>query len=153
MRTSVISARSDPQSQSDPTADCASSSAAAKDVVLIVEDEPAVLHLAEAILESHGFVVLSANDGEEGLRLAREYRGPAIRLVLADVFMPKMGGKEMVEQLKAGLSDLKVIFTSGFIDDVVAEEILLDPGLSFLPKPYTPDMLVGKVRALLGGPL
>ena len=59
----------------------------------------------------------------------------------------------MVEQLKAGLSDLKVIFTSGFIDDVVAEEILLDPGLSFLPKPYTPDMLVGKVRALLGGPL
>jgi CheY-like chemotaxis protein len=152
MRTSVIPVRSDPRSQASPSDDRGTSPAAAKDVLLLVEDEPAVLHLAEAILESQGYTVLTATDGQDGLRLARENRGPAIRLVLTDVFMPKMGGKEMVQLLRAGHSDLKVIYTSGFIDDIVAEEILLDPGLSFLPKPYTPDLLIRKVRELLGGP-
>jgi CheY-like chemotaxis protein len=152
MRNTPISAPSDPRSQLSLPATAGRKPAPPRDVLLIVEDEPAVLRLAEAILGSQGYDVLTATDGEEGLRLAQEHRGSAIRLVLTDVFMPKMGGKEMVEQLQAGRSELKVIYTSGFIDEIIAEEILLDPGLAFLPKPYTPEMLVRKVQELLRDP-
>lgn len=120
-----------------------------REVVLLVDDEPAVLQMAAAILTSQGFTVLGATNGCDGLRLAREQAGAAVRLVITDVFMPQMGGKEMVEQLHADRPDLKVVYTSGYLDDILSDQVLDPAGYAFLAKPYTPAMLISTVRRLL----
>jgi len=122
------------------------------ETILFVEDEPAVRQLACGILESLGYSVLRAANGQEGLRLARESKGQPIRLVVTDVIMPQMGGKVMAEWLKATYPDLKVLYTSGYTDDALAEHGVLEPGIAFLPKPYTPAILARTVRELLDVP-
>jgi two-component system, cell cycle sensor histidine kinase and response regulator CckA len=119
------------------------------ETLLVVEDEPSLRHLACNILESQGYNVLSANNGKEGLRVARECKGGPIRLVITDVIMPQMSGKVMAEWLKAVYPDLKILFTSGYPDDALGQHGELEPGISFLPKPYTPIALAHKVRELL----
>jgi PAS domain S-box-containing protein len=119
------------------------------ETLLVVEDEPAVRSLARSILEGQGYVVLSASNGGDALHMAREYKGAPIRLVVTDVIMPVMGGKMMAEWLKATYPDLKILFTSGYTDDVIARHGVLDAGVEFLPKPYTPAALACKVRELL----
>ena len=79
-------------------------------------------------------------------------KGPPIRLVVTDVIMPQMGGKVMAEWLKATYPDLKVLFTSGYTDDAIAHHGVLEPGVEFLPKPYTPATLARKVREMLDAP-
>ena len=81
--------------------------------------------------------------------MARETKGQPIRLVVTDVIMPQMGGKMMAEWLKATYPDLKVLYTSGYTDDALAEHGVLEPGVAFLPKPYTPATLSRTVRELL----
>jgi two-component system cell cycle sensor histidine kinase/response regulator CckA len=122
------------------------------ETLLLVEDEPSVRHLACSILQSQGYNVLSANNGKEGLRVAREGKGEPIRLVITDVIMPQMSGKMMVEWLKAFYPDLKVLFTSGYTDEGIVQHNVLEPGIAFLPKPYTPVTLTRKVRELLDAP-
>jgi signal transduction histidine kinase len=119
------------------------------ETLLVVEDEPAVRHLARGVLEARGYEVLSAPNGQHALNVAREHAGSPIRLVVTDVIMPLMGGKVMVEWLKTTHPDLKVLFTSGYPADAIAQHGVFEPGIAFLPKPYTPAALCHKVRELL----
>ena len=119
------------------------------ETLLVVEDEPTVRHLANHVLENQGYTVLRAMNGQHALHLAQEHKGPPIRLVITDVIMPQMGGKVMAERLKTTYPDLKILFTSGYTDDTIAQHGVLEPGVAFLPKPYTPAALARKVRAML----
>jgi CheY-like chemotaxis protein len=119
------------------------------ETLLVVEDEPALRHLICNTLAVQGYAVLSAVNGQDGLRVAREHKGSPIRLVVTDVIMPLMGGKVMAEWLKTTHPDLKVLFTSGYTDDAIVQQGVLDAGVEFLPKPYTPATLARKVRELL----
>ncbi len=120
-----------------------------KETLLLVEDEPSVRHLAAGVLETQGYTVLRANNGQEALNLVQNHKGPPIRLVVTDVVMPRMGGKMMVDWLKATYPDLKVLFTSGYTDEAIGDQGVLEPGVAFLAKPYTPEDLARKVRAVL----
>jgi signal transduction histidine kinase len=119
------------------------------ETLLLVEDDPAVRHLASSILEAQGYVVLRANNGQDALRLAYEHKGPPIRLVVTDVIMPVMGGHAMAEWLKTTYPDLKILFTSGYADDAISQHGLIGGGVAFLSKPYAPATLARKVRAML----
>ena len=117
--------------------------------MLVVEDEPSVRHLAQGVLKAQGYDVLTAPNGQDALRVAREHKGQPIALVITDVIMPRMGGKVMAEWLKIAYPDLKVLFTSGYTEDAIAHHGVLDAGVEFLPKPYSPASLGRKVRELL----
>jgi signal transduction histidine kinase len=119
------------------------------ETLLVVEDDPSVRHLARGVLESLGYRVLSACNGQEALHVARDHAGPPIRLVITDVIMPLMGGKVMAEWLKTTYPELKVLFTSGYTDDAITRHGVLEAGVEFLGKPYTPATLAHKVRELL----
>jgi len=131
--------------------DAAKPPARGTETVLLVEDEPSVRHLACSILEAQGYNVLRAGNGQEGLRVARDCKNGPIRLVITDVIMPLMSGAVMAEWLKATYPGLKILFTSGYTDDAIVEHGVLEPGVAFLPKPYTPAALARKVRAMLDG--
>jgi signal transduction histidine kinase len=119
------------------------------ETLLVVEDEPSVRRLACRVLKARGYEVLSASNGQDGLHMAREHKGAPIRLVVTDVIMPLMGGKVMAEWLTTTYPDLKILFTSGYTDDAIAQQGVLDAGVEFLPKPYTPATLARKVREVL----
>ena len=119
------------------------------ETVLLVEDDPSVRHLANKVLVGRGYTVLQASNGQEGLQMARAHKGEPIRLVITDVVMPQMGGKLMAGWLRAMYPNIKVLLTSGYTDEVIAQQGVLEPGVAFLQKPYTPGALTRKVRALL----
>jgi two-component system, cell cycle sensor histidine kinase and response regulator CckA len=119
------------------------------ETLLVVEDEPSVRHLAGNILELQGYHVLVANNGQDALRVARKNVGAPIRLVVTDVIMPQMNGTVMAEWLKTTYPDLKILFTSGYTDDAIAQHGVLEKGVAFLSKPYSPATLARKVRAML----
>jgi two-component system cell cycle sensor histidine kinase/response regulator CckA len=122
------------------------------ETILLVEDEPSVRHLACNVLEGQGYHILPANNGKEGLQIARDHKGPPIELVVTDVIMPQMSGRVMAEWLKALYPKLRILFTSGYTDDAVGHHAVLEPGVAFLPKPYTPASLAQKVRDMLDHP-
>jgi CheY-like chemotaxis protein len=122
------------------------------ETLLVVEDEPSVRHLASHVLQSLGYEVLRAMNGQHALHLARERKGAPIRLVITDVIMPQMGGKVMAEWLKLTYPDLKILFTSGYVDDAIIRHGVLETGVEFLPKPYTSARLARKVREMLDAP-
>jgi len=119
------------------------------ETLLIVEDEPAVRHLAADVLEAQGYHVLRASNGQDGLHAARHHQGPPIRLVVTDVVMPLMGGKVMAEWLKISDPGLKILFASGYSEDAIEQDGGPEAGVEFLPKPYKPATLIRKVRAML----
>jgi len=119
------------------------------ETLLVVEDEPALRHLARSVLESHGYEVLSASNGQDALHTVRNHNGPPIRLVITDVVMPLMGGKAMAEWLKTTNPDLKILFTSGYTEDAFMLREVSQHGVEFLSKPYTPATLCSKVREML----
>jgi len=121
------------------------------ETLLVVEDDPSVRHLARNVLEAQGYVVLSAPNGQDALRVVREHQGAPIRLAVTDVVMPLMGGKVMAEWLKITYPDLKILFTSGYTDDAIAQHGVLETGVEFLSKPYTPALLAHKIRGILDG--
>ncbi|MEI9960895.1 MAG: response regulator [Limisphaerales bacterium] len=122
------------------------------EILLLVEDEPSVRHLAASILESQGYHVLRAINGQDGLRVAREHKGQPISLIITDVIMPLMNGKVMAEWLKTIYPDIKILFTSGYTDEAIAQHGVFEPDVAFLPKPYTPAALSRKVREMLDAP-
>jgi signal transduction histidine kinase len=122
--------------------------AGGNETVLLVEDEPVVRELAVATLREKGYTVVEAGNGEEGLRLARQHDGK-IDLVLTDVVMPVMGGKEMADALRTSHPDTKVLFTSGYTEDAMGHHGVLRPGIVFLQKPYLTAALARKVREVL----
>jgi len=95
--------------------------------------------------------VLTAGGPEEALRLVAGFGDP-IHLLLTDVVMPQMSGRELATRLAPGHPDMKVLYMSGYTDDVIVGHGVLDPGLAFLAKPFTPRTLAGKVRDVLEAP-
>ena len=122
------------------------------ELILVVEDEPTLRKLVCTLLESLGYDVLRAVNGQDGLRVAREHTGPPIQLVVTDVAMPQMSGKVMAEWLKTSHPDIKILFTSGYANDAIAEGEALDADVAFLAKPYSLADLSAKVRGLLDAP-
>jgi len=118
------------------------------ETILLVEDAPAVRALAHDVLTAQGYTVLEAEHGREALRIAKQYAGP-IHLLLTDVVMPEMNGRDLVEQLAPIRPSIAIIYMSGYTDTVVVHHGGLDPGAAFLQKPFTPSALVGKIRQLL----
>jgi len=119
------------------------------ETVLVVEDDLSLRHLACNILVAQGYEVLMATNGQDALRVAHEHAGPPIRLVIADVIMPLLGGKAMADWLKITNPDLKILFTSGYTDDAMMQQGVFEQGVTFLPKPYSPVKLACKVRQML----
>ncbi|MEN3340431.1 MAG: hypothetical protein V7647_4107 [Acidobacteriota bacterium] len=118
------------------------------ETVLLVEDNESVRALAFQALTRAGYRVIEAANGEEGIRAAQE-QGDSIDLVITDVVMPGMGGREMFTRLLAVRPDMKILFTSGYTDEVILSDPAMQPGTSFIQKPFTPDSLLPVVRALL----
>jgi CheY-like chemotaxis protein len=121
-----------------------------EETVLVVEDEDSIRKLAVEVLEQHGYTVLSADDGEKALRIAAAHKGE-IGLLLADVIMPRMGGRELYERLRKLRPGIKVLYVSGYTDDSIVRQRMLDPGIAFLQKPYTPKSLARKLKDVLNG--
>lgn len=120
------------------------------ETVLLVEDEDAVRSLVREILELDGYAVIEARDGAEALVLTRKHSGP-IDLLLTDVVMPGMSGRELAEQLTRARPTLKVLYTSGYTDDAVLRHGVLADGQAFLQKPFDRECLGRKLRTLLRG--
>jgi PAS domain S-box-containing protein len=121
------------------------------ETVLVVEDESSVRELIVRVLSEKGYRMLSAAEGNEGLRIAGNHREP-IDLLLTDMVMPRMGGRELANRLEAARPGLKVLFMSGYTEDAVSHRGVLKVGLSYLQKPFTSDALVRKVRETLDRP-
>jgi PAS domain S-box-containing protein len=119
------------------------------ETLLVVEDDPSVREAVSTMLEAQGYTVLRAANGEEGLREAGGHKGEPLRLVITDVVMPKLGGKEMAEWMATIYPHIKILFTSGYTDDAIAHHDGLETSVAFLPKPYAPAALTRKVREML----
>jgi len=118
--------------------------------ILIVEDEVAVRRLAATVLRTSGYRVQEARDGIEAYALIQANQ--PFDLVITDVIMPKMSGKELYDQIKATAPRIKVLFMSGYTDDALAHHGVLGPELSFLEKPFSPSRLAQKVREVIDKP-
>lgn len=123
-------------------------SAAGSETILVVEDESAVRSLICKTLRKSGYNVLEAENGRDALRAASEHSGP-LHLVLTDVVMPEMGGKELSERLAVSRPDTRILFISGYAESEIVHNGVLKPGTVFLEKPFTPDSLSRKVREVL----
>jgi len=122
------------------------------ETLLIVEDETALRRMTSMALQNLGYTVLQAGTGQEGLRVAAEHQGPPIALVITDVIMPDMGGKDMADWLKATYPEINVLFTSGYTDTTIVQQGVLDQDVAFIPKPYSLASLVAKIREILDAP-
>jgi len=120
------------------------------EAVLVVEDEPATLDMAKLMLERLGYAVLTAPNPDEAVRLAESLSAP-IHLLVTDVVMPGMNGRELADRLVALHPDLKCLFMSGYTADVIARQGVLDQGVSFIQKPFSLRELGVKVREVLEG--
>jgi two-component system, cell cycle sensor histidine kinase and response regulator CckA len=118
------------------------------ETVLLVEDEPAVRLLTANVLRTLGYEVIEAADGAEAVEAARNSKRP-IDLMITDVIMPHLGGREAVEQIRATRPELRVLFVSGYTDDAIVRHGVLQAEMPFLHKPFTPPMLAKKVREIL----
>ena len=118
------------------------------ETILVVEDEPAVSRLVTKALDAQGYLVLTANSAAEALRLATAHAGE-IHLLLSDVVMPEMNGRDLAHALLKLRPTLRPLFMSGHTADVIAIRGLLAPGVAFIEKPFTPVALAAKVREVL----
>jgi PAS domain S-box-containing protein len=119
------------------------------ETVLLVEDESSLRGLTARVLRGQGYTVLEASNGDEALSVARELMKEKIHLLLTDVVMPQMGGKELVKRFKGIHPRVKVLFISGYTDQVITHRGVLKPGTPFLQKPFSPVALSKKVREVL----
>ncbi|GAB4370660.1 MAG: hypothetical protein Kow0042_13030 [Calditrichia bacterium] len=121
------------------------------ETILLVEDDPSVLELTRIALSEYGYTVLSATNGEEALRIHRQYSG-TIDLLLTDVIMPSMGGKELAEKMLEENPQLKIIYISGYTDNAIAHYGVLEEGVEFVEKPYSHLKLIKRIRQVLDKP-
>jgi PAS domain S-box-containing protein len=121
------------------------------ETVLLVEDEDVVRNLVREILDGNGYTVLEARNGAEALELGRRYTSP-IHLLVTDVVMPKMSGRELAERLVTIHRETRVLYMSGYTDGAIGQHGVLDPHTELLHKPFTFDALAQKVRKVLDAP-
>ena len=120
------------------------------ETVLLVEDATPVRTLARRSLEARGYRVLDAADGPSALELSARHGG-GIDILVTDVVMPGMSGRELAERLAPERPSMKVLYTSGYTDDTMVRQGVLTAGVAFLQKPFVPDSLARKVREVLDG--
>jgi two-component system cell cycle sensor histidine kinase/response regulator CckA len=118
------------------------------ETVLIVEDEQAIILIATKMLDRLGYRVLTADTPSEAIRLAREFTG-RIHLLLTDVVMPEMNGRELADELQTQHPEIKILFMSGYTSNVIAHQGVLDAGVDFIQKPLILKELALKIRAIL----
>jgi two-component system, cell cycle sensor histidine kinase and response regulator CckA len=119
-----------------------------KETVLVVEDEGMLRELACEFLQGCGYKVLEAENGHKALETSRGHNG-AIHLLMTDAIMPGMGGRELAQRMHDDRRDIRVLYVSGYTDDSVLRDGLLEPGTAFLQKPFTRESLTRKVREIL----
>ncbi len=120
------------------------------ETILVVEDEEALRRLATRLLETAGYTVLSAADGEQALITCERHAGK-IDLLLTDVVMPRMSGKRLAERLATTRPTLKILYMSGYTDDAIVQHGVLDADTHFIAKPFSEADLTRKIRAVLDG--
>ena len=118
-----------------------------QETVLVVDDEPEIRKLVAAMLVRHGYQVLSADSGENALRLFRSH--PEVDLLLADVVAPGMSGPMIAEQIAEFRPEIKVLFMSGYEGTQVVQRYVVGKGYSLLVKPFTMDQLAERVKKVL----
>ena len=117
--------------------------------MLLVEDEDSVRAMTSLVLTEQGYHVLEATNGEHALRIVVEFDKDGIDLLMTDVVMPRMGGKELASLSKKISPGIKILFTSGYNDDVVDLKGVLDPNVDFIKKPSSLTTLTCKIREIL----
>ena len=123
----------------------------AGETVLLVEDQAEVRALAAEVLAAAGYRILEAGCGNEALAMSPPVL-QQVRMLVTDVVMPEMSGRELAEKLRAVRPDLRVLYISGYTPNEIAHRGVLDPGVEYLPKPFTPAQLTEKVQAVLERP-
>ena len=118
------------------------------ETVLVVEDDPPILKIMQKILEGLGYTVLTSNAPEKTMGMVKEYTG-RIHLLIIDVIMPKMNGRDLAEQLKSICPDLKCMFMSGYTDNAIVNQGVLDKEVNFIQKPFSKIDLAKIVRKVL----
>jgi CheY-like chemotaxis protein len=118
------------------------------DTILVVDDDPWVLGLARDVLAGEGYRVLEAPSGEAALRLAEGHAAP-INLLLTDVIMLQMTGRELAERLRPVRPEIKVIYMSAYTAEVMGQHGVIEADVPFIAKPFTPQYLLTKVREVL----
>ncbi|HLB82533.1 MAG TPA: ATP-binding protein, partial [Gemmatimonadales bacterium] len=118
------------------------------ETVLVVEDAAAVRMVSRQVLERYGYAILEAPDGDTALRLAAKHHGP-IHLLLTDVIMPGLSGRQLAEQLARLRPDMRVLYVSGYADNAMAHHGILQSGAAYLQKPFTPETLARRVQDVL----
>ncbi len=118
------------------------------DTILVVEDEDAVRELICKVLQAQGYTVLKAPHGDEALLIVERHKGP-IQLMVTDVVMPRMSGRELVQRLEPRYPEMRVLYISGYTENEIVHNSVLDEDTAFLQKPFMPDILVRKVREVL----
>ncbi len=131
-------------------ADGQAASRRGSETILVVEDEDQVRELASRILRWHGYRVLEAANGGEGLLVCEQHQGP-IHLILSDVIMPRMSGQDMAQRIRSLRPEAKLLFMSGYTDDAIARHGVLDEEVNFIGKPFSVVKLAAKVREILDG--
>ena len=118
------------------------------ETILLVEDEPLVRQFVSRTLRSSGYLVIEAANGNEALGIGDDYEGP-IHLLVTDMVMPKMSGRELSLRFNEWRPSMKTLFISGYTDNEISSQDVVESGLSFLQKPFTPSQLASKVREVL----
>jgi two-component system cell cycle sensor histidine kinase/response regulator CckA len=118
------------------------------ETILLVEDDDGVRHLVKLNLEKQGYTILDAGNGQAAIDLLEGYNGP-LHLVITDVVMPVMDGRQLVDRLLVRLPDLKVLYVSGYSNDILRRLGIEDDTPAFLQKPFMPPKLIERVRLLL----
>jgi len=139
-------------SPATPTAVPATPAAAVRaghETLLLVEDDDGVRAFLRDFLSSRGYRVLEARDGQQALEVCARSAEP-VHLLVTDVMMPRLNGWELAEQLTAARPGVKVLFVSGYTDEALREPGRATEGMNFLQKPFSPEMLAGRIRQLLG---
>jgi len=121
------------------------------ETVLLVEDAARVREVVREILEISGYRILEAPHGAAALEISQRHEG-TIHLMVTDVVMPQMSGRELAQRLAPLRPEMRVLYMSGYTDDAIVRHGILEEGTAFLSKPFTPDALAAKVRALLDAP-